>query len=165
MGSPKVKKKLKWRGARLRHMAKLIEFKPEDSALFEALSIVFFVADQPTPAENKASIKAEDLFEKYGVEARDSKFKTVACPACSQRVMVNPRIYTLPEGTGADMVIEDKVFDYIYSRFDKWQQIIDPALKRPFETLKDIFEAAKNNKSLDDFDKIKTYLADRDSKT
>ena len=81
MGSPVVKFS-KWKGAKYRSMAKLLEFKPEESVLFEALSVVFFVADQPTPAENKASIKAEDLFEKHGIEAKDSKFKTVACPAC-----------------------------------------------------------------------------------
>src|SRR3990167_6232214 len=162
MGSPKVKKN-KWIGAKYRRMAKLLEFKPEESVLFEALSVVFFVADQPTPAENKASIKAEDLFEKHGIEAKDSKFKTVACPACRQRVMVNPRIYTLPEGRGADIKMDDRIFDYIYSRFDQWKVIVDPALKRPFEALKEKFEEAKSNKNLSDYDQIEAYLKKRDA--
>ena len=161
MGAPKIKRS---KGAKLRRMAKLLEFKAEESALFEALSVIFFGSDQPTPAENKASIKAEDLFEKYGVESRDSKFKFSACPACRQRVAVNPRIFTLPEGCGADLKMDDKVFEYIHSRFEQWKIIPDPALKRPFEALKDKFEAAKTNRDLDDYDKIEAYLKKRAEK-
>lgn len=143
-------------------MARLIEFSSKEAGLFEALSVVFFVADAPSPGENKASIKAEDAFEKYGVPATDSKFKTVACPACGQRVARIPRIYTLPEGKGADMILDDKVFDYIHGRFEKWERISDPNMKRPFELLKDRFDDAKKSKDLDDFDKITAYLTARD---
>ena len=145
-------------------MARLIEFSKNDAELFEALSVIFFVADQPAPNENKASIKAEDAFDKYGVPTTESKFKTVNCSFCGQRVMKTPRIYTLPEGQGADLILEDKVFEYMNGRFEKWQQITDPAMKRPFEALKDKFADAKSAKDLDDFDKIQAYLKVRDAK-
>lgn len=144
-------------------MAKLVEFKSSEADLFEALSVIFFTADQPAPAENKASIKAEDAFDKYGIPTKESKFKTVECTFCKQRMMISPRIYTLPEGAGADLILDDKVFDYMQSRFDKWQAIPDAKLKRPFEELKDRFEEAKKSK-LDDFDKIAAHLKERDAK-
>ena len=144
-------------------MARLIEFKSSESELFEVLSVIFFTADQPSPAENKASIKAEDAFDKYGVPTKESKFKTIDCTFCKQRIMISPRIYTLPAGTGADLILDDKVFDYIHTRFDKWQVILDSKLKRPFEELKDRFDETKRSK-LDDFDKIRKYLEDRDAK-
>lgn len=158
-------RKTNWKGGRLNRMARLLEFKKDEADLFEALSVVFFVADQPSPAENKSSIKAEDAFDKYGVPAKDSKFKTVNCGFCEQRVMKMPRIYTLPDGIGADMVLDDKVFEYIESRFEKWKQITDPAMKRPFEALKERIDAAKANKELQDFDAISKYLKARDNPT
>ena len=164
MSKPKIKKS-NWKASKFSKMAKLLEFKKDESELFEALSVIFFVADQPSPAENKSSIKAEDAFDKYGVPATDSKFKTVNCGFCQQRVMKMPRIYTLPEGKGADMILDDKIFEYIASRFEQWKQITDPALKRPFETLKERIEAAKSNKSLDDYEKITAYLKARDNPT
>lgn len=146
-------------------MARLIEFKSTEAELFEALSVVFFVADQPAPAENKASIKAEDLFEKYGVPAIESKFKTAQCGFCGMRMAKMPRIYTLPEGKGADFTLDDKVFEYMESRFDKWQQIADPAMKRPFETLKDMFAAAKSKDAPQDYDAITDYIKKRDAES
>lgn len=142
-------------------MAKLIEFKSTEAGLFEALSVIFFTSDQPSPAETKASIKAEDLFEKYGILTKDSKFKTVSCSFCGQRIAVVPRIYTLPEGKGADLILDDKVFEYMDGRFEKWQVITDPAMKRPFDTLRDRFAEAKANKKLDDLDSIMEYLKAR----
>jgi len=147
---------------------KLVEFKAGEGELFEALTVVFFGADTPSPKELKASNKAEDAIEQHGIEAKDSKFKTVNCPLCRQRAGINPRIYTLPDGKGADLVLDDKVFDYILSRFDMWSQIVDPKLKRPFVELQDRFEAAKSRqdgsgKPLDDIDRIKKYLEKRDN--
>ena len=143
-------------------MAKLIEFKKTESELFEALSVIFFTVDQPSPAENKSSIKAEDLFQKYGKETKESQFKNTNCGFCGNRIGHNPRIFTLPEGSGADLVLDDKVFEYMESRFDKWQSIIDSKLKRPFEELKDRFAAAKTAKNLQDFDGIMSHLKTRD---
>lgn len=145
-------------------MARLIEFKKTEAELFEALSVVFFVTDQPTPAENKASIKAEDMFEKYGIPAKESKFKDASCGFCGSRLARMPRIYTFKEDSnGVDLILEDKIFDYIESRFDKWQIITSPALKRPFETLRERFEKAKNNKDLSDYDQIAAYIKSRDT--
>ncbi len=143
-------------------MARLIIFKSTEYELFEALSSIFFLTDQPTPAEVKASIKSEDLFDKFGVPAKDSKFKTAACSYCGSRLGRMPKIYTLPEGKGADLILDDKVFDYLESRFEKLQQIPDPAMKRPFDTLRTRFEDAKNAKNLQDFDQILTFLKMRD---
>lgn len=141
-------------------MAKLIEFKSNEAELFEALSVIFFTADQPNPSELKESIKAEDIFEKFGVPATESKFRTVDCPHCRQRMFQMPRIYTL---TGpVDIIVEDKVLDYIQSRFDKWQVIGDNKMKRPFVQLRERFEDVKKSK-LDDYDKIQAYIKQRDA--
>lgn len=142
---------------------KLIEFKAGEGELYEALSIIFFGADGPSPKELKASIKAEDAVEAAGVEIKDSKFKLSQCPFCRQRNSINPRIYTLPEGKGADLILEDRIFDYIASRFDAWQVIPDAKLKRPFVELQDRFDAAKSNKDLDDLTKITEYIKTRDA--
>ncbi len=143
-------------------MARLIVFKSTESELFEALSSIYFLTDQPSPAEVKASIKSEDLFDKFGVIAKDSKFKTAACSYCGSRIGRMPKIYTLPEGKGADLILDDKVFDYLESRFDKLQQIPDPAMKRPFDALRTRFEEARNDKNLQEFDQIAMFLKTRD---
>lgn len=152
----------KWKGGKLRRMAKLVEFAPSESDLLEAFSVIFFTADTPAPNEVKSSIKAEDWFEANCDPAPDSKFKTVACPFCGVRIAKNPRIYTLKSGRGADFVVDDKVFEYVAGRFDKWTQIVDPSLKRPFVELRERFDAAKSRRDLDDFDKIKAHIAARD---
>lgn len=153
--------KSRWKGAKLR--MKLVEFKPNEGDLYEALSVIFFGADGPSPKELKASIKSEDTIEAAGIEIKDSKFKLSQCPFCRQRNSINPRIYTLPEGKGADLILEDRIFDYIHARFDAWQMIPDAKLKRPFAELQDRLDAAKSNKELDDITKINEYLRKRDS--
>ena len=162
MGRIKLQRS-KWKGAKLR--MKLVEFKAVESDLYEALSVVFFGADGPSPKELKASIKAEDAIEAAGVETKDSKFKLGQCPACRQRNSINPRIYTLPDGKGADLILDDKVFEYIHARFDVWSAIPDTKLKRPFVELQERFDAAKSNKDLDDATKINEYLKKRNSLT
>ena len=162
MGKPRFKVARKWKGNKFHRMARLVEFTKKESELFEALSVVFFGADTPEPKEIKTSIKAEDLFIKHGKETKDSIFKLAKCPLCGMRAGINPRIYTLPENTGCDLIMDDKVFDYIFSRFDKWQAIIDNCLKRPFSDLQDRFEKAKKNEELDDYNKIAKYIATRD---
>ena len=144
-------------------MARLIVFKQDEAELFEAFSSIFFLTDQPAPTEVKASIKAEDLFEKFGVIPKESKFKTVACGYCGTRLGKMPKLYTLPEGKGADFILDDKVFEYLESRFSKMNQIVDPAMKRPFDTLQTRFEDAKNEKSLQDYDQITAFLKARDT--
>ena len=142
---------------------KLVEFKPGEGDLYEAFSVIFFGADGPSPKELKASIKAEDAIEASGVETKDSKFKLSQCPFCRQRNSINPRIYTLPEGKGADLILDDKVFEYMHSRFDIWSAIADTKLKRPFVELQERFDTAKANKDLDDITKITAYIQTRNS--
>ncbi len=157
-----TKKRSKWTTkGRLKKLARLIVFKQNEAELFEAFSSIFFLTDQPAPTEIKASIKAEDLFEKFGVTPKESKFKTAACGYCGTRLGRMPKIYTLPEGKGADLVLDDKVFEYMESRFNKMQQIIDPAMKRPFDILQTRFDDAKTSK-LEDYDSISAFLKARD---
>ena len=151
--------KSRWKGTKLR--MKLVEFKPNEGDLYEALSVIFFGADGPSPKELKASIKSEDAIEAAGVEMKDSKFKLSQCPFCRQRNSINPRIYTLPEGRGADLILDDNVFDYIHSRFEIWQMITDTKLKRPFVELQERFDTAKANRDLDDITKINEYIKKR----
>lgn len=160
MGRVRIKKS-RWKGAKL--YMRLLEFKQNEGELYEALSVIFFGADGPSPKDLKVSIKAEDIIEQHGIETRDSKFKLSQCPFCRQRNSINERVYTLFEGRGADLILDDRVFDYIHSRFDQWQIIPNAKLKRPFAELLDRFEAAKANKDLDDADKIRKYIDKRDT--
>src|SRR3990167_11357717 len=160
MGRLRVRKS-RWKGPRLR--MRLIEFKPGESDLYEAFSVIFFGADGPSAKDVRMSIKAEDAIEAHGVEMKDSKFKLSQCPFCRQRNAISPRIYTLPDGKGADLILDDRVFDYMHSRFDQWSVIADARLKRPFADLQDRFDTAKNNRDLDDSDKIRKYIEKRDN--
>ena len=142
---------------------KLIEFRPGESHLFEALSVIFFGADGPSPKQLHASIKAEDAFINYGIETRESLFKMAACPYCNQRIGQYERVFKLPDGKGADMLLEDRVFEYIHSRFDAWTMIRDSHMKRPFAELQARFAVIASNRSMDDIDKIIKYIEQRDS--
>ena len=157
----------RWKGSHKIYRMRLVEFKADEAELFQALSIVFFGADVPEKGNIKASIKAEDEFSKYP-EIKDSAFKPVRCPFCRTVRFTNPRICTLPDGKGADLILDDKVFDYILGRFDAWQQIEAPKLKRPYVELQERFEAAKTRKGfdekpLDDFKSIQVYIEKRDN--
>ena len=142
---------------------KLIEFKADESALFEALSVIFFGADGPSPKQLHASIKAEDAFIQHGIETRESVFKMAACPYCNQRIGQYERVFKLPDGKGADMILEDRVFEYIHSRFEAWTMIRDAHLKRPFAELQERFAAIAANRDVDDIFKIRKYIENRDT--
>ncbi len=167
MGRIRIKR-LRWKGPRkIRHM-RLIEFKASEAELFEALTIIYFSSDAPDPkTELKASIKAEDILSAYP-ESKDSTLKMVGCPFCRKAVFGNPRIYTLPEDRGTDLILDDRVFDYIFSRFSAWEKIVDAKMKRPFAELQERFDAAKTRKGfdekpLDDIERIQAYIAKRDA--
>lgn len=140
-------------------MAFLLSFRKDEKDLFEAFWVGYKSMDTPKfGAENKTSITFERAVKKNTVEP--GRIHLAHCPGCGQtlRGLQFPSLRTLKDGQGLDLVIDEGDFNYIKSRFQMWDRVLDE-LREPFFILDERFAEMKPKS----YAEWQDFIAERDA--